>query len=477
MKEELYKKLEKYQEKGCYPFHMPGHKRNTELSPAHLMCFSQDITEIEGFDNLHHPQGVIKEALQRASQLYQTESSYFSVNGSTGALLAAVSAACKRGGRILMARNCHKAVYYGAYLRGLQVSYVYPKKEPVCGLDGSISPEDIRAALEKYPDTQAVILTSPTYEGVVSDIGKIADIVHRAGAVLLVDEAHGSHLRFHKDFPASALSLEADLVVHSLHKTLPSLTQTALLHRNSHRVAREDVQKFMEIYQTSSPSYLLMASMDACICLLQEKGEALFDEYMENLRKCREELKKLEYIHLADEEIADGEGVYALDPSKLIFSVRGCPVKGGELSRILRNKYRLEMEMEHLDYVLALTSIGDTKEGFTRLTEAMLEVDHSLKKSYVRTKRPSAGAYAAMEQVLTIAEGMESPKKRCALALSKGKISGEFVYLYPPGIPLLVPGERITEQFISDAFSYQKEGLSLQGLSDRTGQSICVVEE
>lgn len=477
MKEELYKKLEKYQKQGCYPFHMPGHKRNEELPFSHMTYFSQDITEIEGFDNLHHPRGVIREALQRAGRLYQTESSYFSVNGSTGALLAAISASCKRGGRILMARNCHKAVYYGAYLRDLQVSYVYPKKELAYGLDGSIQPEDVRAALEAHRDVEAVVITSPTYEGIVSDIEKIADIVHRAGAVLLVDEAHGSHLRFHKEFPTSALECGADLVVHSLHKTLPSLTQTALLHRNSHRVSQESVQKFMEIYQTSSPSYLLMASIDACICLLLEKGEELFGEYVNNLKKCREEFKKLEYIHLADEEMTDSQAVYAFDPTKLVFSLRGCPLKGSELSRILRDKYRLELEMENLDYVLALTSVGDTKDGFLRLEKAMAEIDHSLKKAYLRTKSPSAREYVVMEQVMSIAQGMEARKKRCALALSKGKVSGEFAYLYPPGIPLLVPGERITEQFIGDVFSYQKDGLSLQGLSDRSGQSICVVEE
>lgn len=480
MKQELYKKLEHYKKEDVYPFHMPGHKRNETFAPHEGSGFSMDITEIDGFDNLHHPEGLIKEAQARAARLFQVRETFFSVNGSTAALLSAICASCGRGSRLLMARNCHKAVYHGAYLRGLKTSYLYPETEKRYGLNGGISPEEVREALKREPDIQAVLITSPTYDGVVSDVGAIAQAVHEAGCVLIVDEAHGAHLKFDSYFPVSAVEEGADLVIHSLHKTLPSLTQTALLHRNSDLVSHDKLQFYMGIFQTSSPSYMLMASMDACICRVFEKGAADFLTYKKYLQWAREELEGMNHIHLAGREIVGESGIYDYDRSKLILSLKGLPTGGTEISRILRDQYRIELEMEGADYILALTSVGDTQDGFERLVRALKEIDGSMgadnKRSMGETldKRKEWGP---MEQVMTIAKAMDSPKSRCAISLSSGKISGEFVYLYPPGIPLLVPGERITAFCGEQIFDYQEQGLHVQGLSDYQGQSICVVEE
>ena len=479
MKQELYKKLEQYKKEDVYPFHMPGHKRNELFAPCESSGFSMDITEIEGFDNLHHPEGLIMEAQERAALLYQVKESFFSVNGSTAALLSAIYASCRQGGRLLMARNCHKAVYHGAYLRGLQTSYLYPAVEETYGLNGGISPAAVREALRREPATEAVIITSPTYDGVVSDVKAIAEAVHEAGCILIVDEAHGPHLKFHPYFPGSAVEAGADLVIHSLHKTLPSMTQTALLHRNSDRVSHERLQYYMGIFQTSSPSYVLMASMDACICRMFREGAEDFKVYAKRLEKVREELCGLKRIRLAGQEILGTSDIYDYDRSKLVFSLKGCAMSGPTLSGILRERYGIELEMEAVDYALALTSVADTREGFDRLARAMKEIDASLSED------AQAGddcgtpvwTFGPPEQVMTIARGMDSPKTRCAIALSAGKISGEFVYLYPPGIPLLVPGERIGPECAKMILAFQREGLHVQGLSDYQGQSICVTEE
>ncbi|MDO5136501.1 MAG: aminotransferase class I/II-fold pyridoxal phosphate-dependent enzyme, partial [Eubacteriales bacterium] len=257
----LYKELEKYGKSDFYPFHMPGHKRNPSCVDGEFL-FERDITEISGFDDLHHPEGLLRDSMERLSDLYGTKESFFCVNGSTGALLSAISAGIQKGGRFLVARNCHKSVYHAIYLRDLSPIYLYPQTDPDLGINGGISPSHVEKCLEENKGIQGIMITSPTYDGVVSDIEAIAKLAHKYGIPLIVDEAHGPHFRFSPYFPTSAVDLGADVVVQSFHKTLPSLTQTAVLHLCSDRVDREKIKRFLGMYQTSSPSYLLMASLD-----------------------------------------------------------------------------------------------------------------------------------------------------------------------------------------------------------------------
>ena len=307
MSENLLEKLKKYGASDYYPLHMPGHKRNT----AHFAePFSIDITEIDGFDNLFHAEEILLEAQQRAAQLYHSDETFYLVNGSTCGLLSAISASVPRGGRILMSRNSHKASYHAAFLNGLHVTYLYPEADMVRGINGSIRPEQVQEALLQHPDICAVLITSPTYDGVVSDIKAIAELAHRAGAVLIVDEAHGAHFAMHDSFPKSALALGADLVINSIHKTLPSMTQTALLHVQGERVDRRRLKKYLGIYQSSSPSYVLMAGMDACVCLMAEQKQELFDCFISRLEKMRASLGQMKYLHLVTGKEAE---LYAFD--------------------------------------------------------------------------------------------------------------------------------------------------------------------
>lgn len=478
--ERLYRALEIYSQEDYYPFHMPGHKRNPDTVNTDLP-FDRDITEIDGFDNLHHPEGILKKAQETAASVYDTKECYYSVNGSTAALLAAVSATVPRNGQILVARNCHKAVYHALYLRNLIPTYVYPQMDPKWWINGGISSDKVERALAENPEIKAVLLTSPTYDGVVSDIEKIAEIVHRYEIPLIVDEAHGAHFHFSNYFPTSAAELGADLVIQSFHKTLPSMTQTAVLHNCSDRVDSRLIRRFMGIYQSSSPSYILMASMDACMEKMSSDGNEMFREFTKILEKARRRLSECKYIRLVSPEIGTA-GVFDYDRSKLLFSTRYASMTGSELAQILLEKYHIQVEMETEHYVLALAAVGDSGEGFERLCKAIEEINQEeaqKKKEKRETEEPKAGrtAYTSLSQFMSITEAMESESEIRKLEESVGRISAEFGYLYPPGIPLIVPGEQITGQFIRNMRIYMEEGLYLQGLEDYTNETIRVVAQ
>ena len=476
--ERLYRALEIYSQEDYYPFHMPGHKRNPDTVNTDLP-FDRDITEIDGFDNLHHPEGILKKAQETAASVYDTKECYYSVNGSTAALLAAVSATVPRNGQILVARNCHKAVYHALYLRNLIPTYVYPQMDPKWWINGGISSDKVERALAENPEIKAVLLTSPTYDGVVSDIEKIAEIVHRYEIPLIVDEAHGAHFHFSNYFPTSAAELGADLVIQSFHKTLPSMTQTAVLHNCSERVDSNLIRRFMGIYQSSSPSYVLMASMDACMEKMQTEGRQMFRNFTGILEKTRKRLSSCRYIRLVNPEKGE-TAVFDYDRSKLVFSTKYASITGSELYHMLLEKYHIQMEMESEYYALAIAAVGDREEGFERLCEAIEDIDREealREKKKKWEEQDEKAVYPIMNQAMLIADAMEMPCESRLLEECVGKISAEFVYLYPPGIPLIVPGEQITGQFVKKLKIYKEKGLELQGLEDYTGSKIKVVRQ
>lgn len=470
----LYDQLRDYAKSDYYPFHMPGHKRRLG---GFMNPIETDITEIEGFDNLHHAEGILKEAQERAAAVYGSENTYFLVNGSTAGILGAVSACTSIGGKILMARNCHKAVYHSVLIRELDAVYIYPQQEKGIGLNCGLSPEKIREMLITAPDIQAVIITSPSYDGVVSDVEKIADICHTYQKPLIVDEAHGAHFGFHPYFPKNSIGKGADIVIHSLHKTLPAFTQTGLIHLNGSLVDQAVLERYLGIYQTSSPSYLLMAGVDQCIRMLEESGDRLFGEFVENLEQFRTKTGELQMVGLAGkEELAREKDVADLDLSKLILYIKNGSMSGNELYEELLQHYHLQLEMAAGDYALALTSIGDTREGFDRLYQALEEIDRRLlAKDPVQLEKRS---YAGMNNLteMPVCRAVERRMERILLENAIGRIAGEFVYLYPPGIPLIVPGEKISGEFVENVLQYREKGFSLQGMKDYSGKYLEVLE-
>lgn len=472
---DLYKNLIEYSNSDYYPFHMPGHKRNIEdgVSP-----FSYDITEIDGFDNLHNPQGILKIAMEEAAEFYGTDKTYYLVNGSTCGLLSAICGVTSRGDKILVARNCHKAVYNAIYLNELTPVYINPEYIEMYGINGGISPEVVRYELSENPDIKAVIITSPTYEGVVSDVQRIAEIVHKRGIPLIVDEAHGAHFGLHTGFPQSAVKSGADIVIQSVHKTLPSLTQTALLHIRSDIVNVSEVERFLHIYQSSSPSYVLMSSIDECINKLKSDGLFLFEPYVKRLEVMLTHEKQLTHLKIVGHEIVGKNAVYDLDPSKIVISVRGTSYTGSRLYKEMLEKYHLQLEMASGDYAIAMTSPMDTEDGLLRLFMAMVEIDRDMRIYGDDTKNEVVNYMIPKPIVMeNIYKATHSDTEEMLIENAVGKISNEFVYLYPPGSPILAPGELITNDIVKLINDYKASGLSVEGLRDSSAEYIRVIKE
>lgn len=480
--ETMYQSLQQYGKTDYYPFHMPGHKRNMQGRSMEEI-YQIDITEIEGFDNLHHPEGMILRAMERASKLYHCEKTYYLVNGSTCGILSAISATVATKGKILLARNCHKAAYNAVYLRELEPIYLYPEIDESSGITGGINPQDVRTALQEEKEIQAIFITSPSYDGVVSNIEAIAEIAHEKGIPLLVDEAHGAHFGMASYLPKSGIYYGADIVIHSVHKTLPAFTQTALLHVSGNLVQTKVVERYLGIYQSSSPSYLLMSGIDQCVRILETEGAELFRQFEKRLQIFYETVSELKQIQVVDKSIIGKNSIVDFDLSKIIISVKNAKINGNQLNDILYHKYHLQMEMVAESYVLAITTIMDTEVGFQRLGNALMEIDRHLEESqetggvcYVQSPKGFLNLKNLITAKLSITEALLKEWEEVTLQNSVGRISAEYLYQYPPGIPIVVPGELISECIMELVIRCKEQGLSIQGTADYAVASIRVVK-
>ena len=497
----LVNRLKAYGETDACPMHMPGHKR--QMGEAFLRefpnPFSMDITEIDGFDNLHHAEGILKESMEWAAGVYGADKTWYLVNGSSCGILSAICGTVKPGERILMSRNCHKSAYHGVILSRAEADYVYPQILDDLGIQGGILAADVEKRLRERPDTKAVLIVSPTYDGVVSDVEAIAKVAHCHGIPLIVDEAHGAHFPFGKGlFPKSALECGADLVIQSLHKTLPSLTQTAVMHGRAGRVDFARVERFLQMFQSSSPSYVFMAAMEQCIWEMEQQGAGQMQEFYRRLQMLREHLKGLNQLKLLGPEVLsrkETKGAVGLDLSKIVVSCRGCGVSGETLGDWLRERYHIEMEMCGADYVVAITTYLDREEDLQRLETALLELDGELAvREALDGEKPERKALDQEGRGTIPKNGKEPaaamPFPRICRSLSEaaewalternlidcaGEISGEFIYLYPPGIPLVAPGELVTEEIIWLVEAYKKMSLPVQGMADKTARRLKVL--
>jgi len=425
----LYDILKQYSESGIVPYHMPGHKRSAEfdyISPAS----SIDFTEVDGLDDLHAPTGILADAQERAAEVWGADESHFLVNGSTGGILAAVYALC-RGRHVIMARGCHKSVYNAACISHCTVSYVMPRTSEL-GFFLDVTADEVRSALEEHPDTAAVIITSPTYEGVVSDVRSIADVCHAHGALLIVDAAHGAHLGFLDESIPSPVTAGADVTIMSLHKTLPSLTQTAIMHVAGTLADRDELASAIAMFETSSPSYVFMASIDGCVDLVRSRS--IFDGW-------REKIKRIRRAAEARGMLVTPTDVFAYDESKIVLTAGG--MTGCEIARILRESFRIEVEMISASYVILMTGAGDTDA----MTDALIHAIENFplpadKKNLKLPPIPSPSA------VMKMADATSCKTERISLDKADGAIAAESVMAYPPGIPIVAPGEQIDSAVI-----------------------------
>lgn len=452
----LYDKLKKYSKSGVYPFHMPGHKRNTALSDG-TMPYEIDLTEIDGFDNLHNAEGCILEVQKLAERLYNVKKAFLLVNGATGGILSAVRAMTNRGDKVLVARNSHKSVYNALEICGLTPKYIVPKVDEEFGINCSITPSQAEKAIRENPDAKLLIITSPTYEGAVSDIKEISRIAHSHNVSVLVDEAHGAHFPFSDSFPVEAIQCGADVAVASLHKTLPSLTQTALLLTSNEELINPLAEN-LAIFETSSPSYVFMSAIEKCLEFCE--NASAFDEYIKRLNsfneKCKS-LKKIKVLCYGNDEVKNHR-FFDFDISKITVSVRGLDINGTQLAEILRNDFKIEPEMVCSDYVLLISTVCDTDEGFARLINALQIID-----SKCSVKELNACRYSITMPKIAVKPCECSGKdgEFCLLEHSIDKISLEYVWAYPPGIPIIAKGEIITQDIANIIIAQIASGINV----------------
>ncbi|MBP5230947.1 MAG: aminotransferase class I/II-fold pyridoxal phosphate-dependent enzyme [Clostridia bacterium] len=429
------------------PMHMPGGKR----SFASPLPYDLDVTDLEATDDLYRPAGILKDLQDRIAACWGAERSFLLVNGSTAGVLAAVRATGT--GPILAARNSHKSFYNASELCRRETVFVCPEQEE--GIFGSVDPEAVRDALDNNPSIKTVFLTSPTYEGVVSDVRSIAEICREAGAVLIVDEAHGAHFGFSPLFPDSAVKCGADIVIQSLHKTLPALTQTAVLHCKEDFA--EAVSRELPVFQTSSPSYILLASADECLRFLSS-GDP-FEPYERRLMALRDALGTLQTFRLLE-----GNRFFAYDPGKIVLRTRP-PYTGSFCAGLLRSKFRIETEMSAPSYFLAMTSACDTDALYARFLNAVRKTDEELALRPDLWESPEdvrPVPFVLPEKVMEPFEVRSYNVNICSLFTCPGRVSADYVWAYPPGIPLLVPGERIPPEFPETAEAYRNAGIPLR---------------
>lgn len=458
-KKVIYDRLVEYSREGVYPLHMPGHKRNISLLKG-IDPFAIDITEIEGFDNLHNAQDIIKKSMDEAAEFFCVKRTWYLVNGSSGGILAAIHCVTNIGDRILIGRNCHKSVYNAVQIRNLDAEYIYPEYIEEYGINGGYNVKKIKNMLEQNPDIKVVVLTSPTYEGIISDIESIAKVIHDRQGILIVDEAHGAHLGITDELPKAAYEVGADIVIESVHKTLPSLTQTAMLHLNSDKISEEKINEALGIYQSSSPSYLFMVSIENSINIAKRYGKKLLTELLMNNKKIIEDVNKTN-IHIIGKEIVGKKGVYDFDLTKLV--IMSNQNNGGKLADILRKKYNFEVEMEAGNYVLAMTTMCDNLDELQRFKEALIEVGTQKKE------KGESFSLQLVENEKTISsyECSKYDTELVDLNMAEGKIAGDYIYLYPPGIPILVPGEKINERVVKQIQFLMEKNLNVVGITDK----------
>ena len=445
----LRKTLDNYKKENIYPFHMPGHKRML----AGADTYEIDMTEVENVDDLHDPSGPIEEDQQKLSQLYGSDESYILVGGSTVGNLSAIYGSLNENDKIIIPRNSHKSIYNGATIRHLKIGYIYPEINSM-GIYAAVTLENVRKAIEENKDAKAVIITSPTYEGYHSPIDEIADLCHEKNMILIVDQAHGAHLGFHEEFTNQAAAV-ADITIQSLHKTLPCLTQTAVLHVSGDRIEKRRIREALDIFETSSPSYVLMNSVSRCIEIMENR-EDLFKEYVDNLHYFYEKSAKLKHINILKDT------VIKKDPGKIVISTANTAITGVELAQILREKYKIETELSSFAYVLAMTSIMDSKEGFGRLLKALKEIDDSVKSGEIKIPKLDFRPVKTLE----LWEAKKSSEILMPLERAKGHISAGMICLYPPGSPVIVPGERITDEIIEIINQALEAKIHVTGLTD-----------
>lgn len=473
MKTPLIEGLKKYLSENNTRFHMPGHKGKNSLLEWSKIIPEIDVTEVEGTDNLHNPQTIILESQELAAQTFGAKRTLFSVNGTTGGIYGAIAAVTQPGDRVLVQRNCHRSVYNALIFNKLNSEYIFPKFCTNNSITTGILPENVEEKLKKHSDIKAVIITNPSYYGICSNIKEIARIVHSYNKILIVDEAHGSHFPFSKNLPISAIEAGADISIQSTHKTLPAFTQASMIHVGSDRIDIDRLQELVSMYQTTSPSYLLMASLDLARAYMEKEGEERLNRLVSHIKRATAYLKELRGVRILDSEKINGSYFYDFDTTKILFNIEG--LRGNTLDNILRKRYNIQLEMSDFYYGVALCTVLDDNEDIGRLAYAIEDISKSeFRKSTCSTIDTNI-MHIEPDIRMSLHSAFYKDKRLIELSESKGKVSGGFIIPYPPGIPILCPGEKITEEIIEYIKFLISNNIQLLGYLNNNKEQIAII--
>lgn len=464
----LFEAMKEYHKRNVVPFDVPGHKHGIGIREMTdyfgKTMLELDVNAMKCLDNICNPIGVIKEAEDLAAKAYGAEHAFFLVNGTTSGVQAMIMSVCEPGDKIILPRNAHKSAVTALILSGAVPIYIQPEVNEDLGIAMGVSVKEIEKTIEEYHDARAIFLINPTYYGATSDLKSIVRIAHENEMAVLVDEAHGAHMKFHDELPIEAIDAGADMCAVSTHKTGGSLTQSSLLLLREGLVDAKTVKTTLNLTQTTSASYLLMGSLDVARKQLATRGKEMLERVLELSRWARDEINKIEGLYAFGKELVGSPGVFNFDETKLGVNVRSLGITGFEAYDILRDEYNIQVELADMYNVLAIVSLGDTKESLTALVEALKDI--SIKHRENEEIKLTKGILKNPEVIVSPRDAYYSRKKIVRLEDAVGEVSGESIMAYPPGIPVVTPGERISKEMIEYVKALKEEKSLLQGTED-----------
>ncbi|HUC93350.1 MAG TPA: aminotransferase class I/II-fold pyridoxal phosphate-dependent enzyme [Paenibacillus sp.] len=477
----LFSALRKHAENNPVQFHIPGHKKGMGSDPEFRSfigdnALSIDLINIAPLDDLHQPTGVIEEAQKLAADAFGADYTYFSVQGTSGAIMTMILTVCAPGDKIIVPRNVHKSIMSAIIFAGARPVFISPARDENLGIDHGITTRSVRRALDRHPDAKAVVVINPTYFGICANLKEIVDLVHEYDIPVLVDEAHGVLIHFHEKLPISAMQAGADMAATSVHKLGGSMTQSSVLNVRAGRINPHRVQTIISMLTTTSTSYILLGSLDTSRRNLALHGRELAEHALGLARYAREEINKIPGLYCVGDEILGGEATYDYDPTKLTIHVRHLGITGYETENWLREHYNLEVELSDMYNILCLVTPGDTRETIDTLLAALRRMSEDYhEKSEVQelvVKIPEIPHLS-----LTPREAFYGETEIVPFKESAGRIIAEFIYVYPPGIPILLPGEVISQENIDYIVDHVDVGLPVKGPEDRSIEFVKVIFE
>ena len=477
----LFTALTEHAAKRPIQFHIPGHKTGAGADPEFRSfmgsnALSIDLINIAPLDDLHQPTGVIEEAQKLAADAFGADYTFFSVQGTSGAIMTMIMSVVGEGDKIIVPRNVHKSVLSAIIFSGAKPVFLSPVQDHNLGIDHGVTTRSVQRALELHPDAKAVLVINPTYYGVCANLKEIVDLVHSYDIPVLVDEAHGALIHFHERLPLSAMEAGADMAATSVHKLGGSMTQSSVLNVRGPRVNPKRIQTIISMLTTTSTSYLLLASLDTARRNLALNGREMAEKAIELAQYARNEINRIPGLYCFGEDILGTEATYSYDPTKVTIHIRHLGITGYDAENWLRQRYNIEIEMSDMYNILCLVTPGDTQENIDLLLKALREL--SAETYQVNAARELVVKVPEIPQLsLTPRQAFYGDTELIPFKESAGRIIAEFIYVYPPGIPILLPGEVISQSNIDYIIDHLEVGLPVKGPEDRSIEQVKVIVE